>query len=256
LIIYKTTNIITGKIYVGKDCGRHRNYLGSGTYLLRAIKKYGRNNFKREVLEICSAATVCKREIFWIKKLDARNKKVGYNISIGGDGRGSGFKHSAATIKKIAKAHIGLWHTEAAKRKISMAKKGAGLGGHLSEETRRKLSAINTGKHHSKETRLLMSLQRTGRRASVETKLLMSNIRMGKKLSEETKRKISIAHLGMHPSKEAVAKMAASLIGRSVSEDVKRRISNSMKIRLSVLSTAERSARMLLAQKQRWKRAA
>ena len=51
-LIYKTTNLINDKIYIGQ----HRtndindNYLGSGTYLLNAIDNYGKENFKKEVL--------------------------------------------------------------------------------------------------------------------------------------------------------------------------------------------------------------
>ena len=48
MIVYKTTNLINGKIYVGKYEGNRENYLGSGYILKKAIKKYGRENFKRE----------------------------------------------------------------------------------------------------------------------------------------------------------------------------------------------------------------
>lgn len=52
--IYETTNLINGKKYIGKCIfGRQngwKNYLGSGLYLKRAIEKYGRENFKREII--------------------------------------------------------------------------------------------------------------------------------------------------------------------------------------------------------------
>lgn len=55
-IIYKTTNLINGKIYVGLHSTDNvdDNYLGSGWILKSAIKKYGRENFKREVLLVLS----------------------------------------------------------------------------------------------------------------------------------------------------------------------------------------------------------
>ena len=51
--IYKTTNLINGKIYVGKRQSStfDENYYGSGKYFKRALKKYGKSNFSREVLE-------------------------------------------------------------------------------------------------------------------------------------------------------------------------------------------------------------
>ena len=53
-IIYKTTNLINGKIYVGSDISNIPSYLGSGKILKCAIKKYGKDNFQKEILDICS----------------------------------------------------------------------------------------------------------------------------------------------------------------------------------------------------------
>jgi group I intron endonuclease len=86
-IIYKTTNLINGKIYVGQDKNCNPNYKGSGILLHRAISKYGWDNFVKEILEVChSKEELNDREKFWIKELDARDKTVGYNISAGGSG--------------------------------------------------------------------------------------------------------------------------------------------------------------------------
>ena len=88
--VYKTTNIINGKFYIGKRHYRKKDekwYLGSGIYLNRAIKKYGRENFKKEIIEWCSSSEeVNNKERFWIAKLDALNPKIAYNIAPGGDG--------------------------------------------------------------------------------------------------------------------------------------------------------------------------
>ncbi len=84
--IYKTTNLVNGKIYIGKALEPKQGYLGSGIKLAGAIKKYGRNNFKKEILEECSIDNIDAREIYWIDILNARDDIVGYNISIGGTG--------------------------------------------------------------------------------------------------------------------------------------------------------------------------
>jgi len=85
MIIYKTTNLVNQKFYVGKDTNNNPNYYGSGKRLKLAIKKYGIVNFKKETLEVCNTLELLnEREKFWIKELKAITE--GYNISLGGDG--------------------------------------------------------------------------------------------------------------------------------------------------------------------------
>lgn len=90
MYIYKTTNLLNGKIYVGKRIYRKKDdtwYLGSGVYLNRAIKKHGRENFVKEIIEWCSdKKELCNKEIYWIKYFNSTNLKIGYNLSLGGDG--------------------------------------------------------------------------------------------------------------------------------------------------------------------------
>jgi len=52
--IYITTNMINGKRYIGQKIfsGKWKSYLGSGVVLLKAIKKYGRQNFNRNIVDI------------------------------------------------------------------------------------------------------------------------------------------------------------------------------------------------------------
>jgi len=85
MIIYKTTNLVNGKIYIGQDSNNDTNYLGSGLLVNKAIKKYGKNNFIKEVLEHCSSKKeLNEKEKFWIYNLSATT--LGYNISSGGNG--------------------------------------------------------------------------------------------------------------------------------------------------------------------------
>lgn len=100
MIIYKTTCLINGKIYVGQDSKNNPDYLGSGIYLNRAIKKHGKENFKKEVVCECSSQEdLNKKEIYWIKEL---NSKVpfGYNITNGGKGS-LGVKPNNETKQKM-----------------------------------------------------------------------------------------------------------------------------------------------------------
>lgn len=100
MIIYKTTNLINGKFYVGKDASNNPNYYGSGLLLAKAIKKYGKENFKKEILEECQSLKYLNiREKYWIASLDATNKKIGYNITIGGIG-GDTYSNQSESRKK------------------------------------------------------------------------------------------------------------------------------------------------------------
>jgi len=116
MIIYKTTNLANGMIYVGKDKHNNPNYIGSGKILKRAIKKNGKGNFKKEILEHVTDENWHERERYWIKKLDSRNRDIGYNILEGGRGGASsgeqngmyGKTHSPETMK-IIKAKASAW---------------------------------------------------------------------------------------------------------------------------------------------------
>lgn len=94
MIIYKTTNLINGKIYIGQDSHNNPNYLGSGKLLNRAIKRYGIHNFKKEVLEYCSDQRMLnEREIYWIDYYTSYKHTIGYNITLGGTG-GNTWRHN------------------------------------------------------------------------------------------------------------------------------------------------------------------
>ena len=86
-IIYKTKNLVNGKIYIGQDSYNNDKYLGSGLLLKRAISKYGKNNFKKEIIEYCDTQEeLDEREKYWIKFYNSQDEKIGYNISPGGQG--------------------------------------------------------------------------------------------------------------------------------------------------------------------------
>jgi group I intron endonuclease len=87
MFIYKTTNNINGKIYIGKLVRESKTYLGSGKILKQALKKYGKDNFTREIIEYCDCKIVLsEREKFWINYYNSTDSNIGYNITKGGDG--------------------------------------------------------------------------------------------------------------------------------------------------------------------------
>jgi len=107
--IYKTTNKINGKIYIGQDKNDRKNYFGSGYIIKNAIKKYGKSNFTKDILEVCNnEKELNDREYFWIKFFDSKNPKIGYNIKDGGGYVGNKLDIHANRInilKKISENH-------------------------------------------------------------------------------------------------------------------------------------------------------
>ena len=87
-IIYKTINKINGKYYIGKHKTKNLDdgYLGSGTYFLRALEKYGKENFEREVLEFCNTYEEMNRSEKEYVNEDVINDKTSYNLKLGGEG--------------------------------------------------------------------------------------------------------------------------------------------------------------------------
>lgn len=86
MVIYKTINLITNKIYIGKQVKFKLEYLGSGKLIKLSIKKYGKENFKKEILQTCSSIEELNiQEQYWIKHFNSIVPN-GYNISLGGDG--------------------------------------------------------------------------------------------------------------------------------------------------------------------------
>lgn len=67
-----------------------KNYLGSGTVLQKAIKKYGKDNFISEPIDWATTPEeLDEKEIWWIGFLEAVDSQEYYNMSKGGDGLSS-----------------------------------------------------------------------------------------------------------------------------------------------------------------------
>jgi group I intron endonuclease len=103
MIIYKITNLINGKVYIGqttrsltkrwsehvKDANRFDHHFAN------AIRKYGKTSFIKEVLEeVASVDLLDEREVHWISFFNSSNKDIGYNCTEGGAYGIRGYKHT------------------------------------------------------------------------------------------------------------------------------------------------------------------
>lgn len=165
--IYKTTNLINNKIYIGQKKSDEfvESYLGSGTILNRAIKKYGKENFKVEIIEWCkNLEELCERERHHIaKEKSLYGYGIGYNITHGGE-FGDTFTHhpNKEEIRQaMSERYTGRKHTEEWKKQASKRFSGKGnpmygvpspmKGRKQTPEHTEKIRLANTGKKLSSE---------------------------------------------------------------------------------------------------------
>ena len=128
--IYLTTNLINGKVYVGKHKSSHydKNYIGSGTILNKAIKKYGKNNFSCEILyKANSLEELNLKEIEFISLYKQLYKNSCYNVATGGDGgdtiSNKTFEEKEKFIEKMTIINRERCSSEEFKNKISVSNK-------------------------------------------------------------------------------------------------------------------------------------
>lgn len=103
-IVYKTTNTVNSKIYVGVHSSKydHDRYLGSGVRLNHAIQKHGKDNFIRETLFVFDNI-----EDAYTKESEIVNKEFiarddTYNIALGGNGGTRKFINRKTTSERIS----------------------------------------------------------------------------------------------------------------------------------------------------------
>lgn len=172
--IYLTTNLINGKKYIGKHYGElNDDYLGSGNLIKLAINKYGKENFKKEILFISSDEQENnQKEKEFIKVFNAVKDKNFYNIHEGGEGGNTTAGWSEEQKKLYSE-------------KMSIKYSGINnprYGVHLTEETKNKIrNNRNTDYMKTLEYREKMSLAVSGEK----------NGMYGKKHSEYSKQLMS-----------------------------------------------------------------
>jgi hypothetical protein len=124
-IVYRTTNLVNSRYYIG--CHQTENssvfdgYLGTGKLILRAIKKNGRENFKREVLALCETQELAY-ELEELAVSYCLDDSLCYNLAKGGKGGASVMRKKSVEERiKRSVAAKNMWRT---KREKLLAARG------------------------------------------------------------------------------------------------------------------------------------
>lgn len=173
MIIYKITNKQNGKIYVGQTINdlefRFNQHCRKGCYLYEAIKKYGVENFDKEIIDTATTREeLDKKETYWIKKLNSIYPN-GYNLTYGG-------------------VHYEISEETREKHKQYCGEKHPAFGTHLTEEHKHKLREAFSGEKNPFY----------GKKHSKEVIDYLRKINLGKKSSEEKKKKLSEMFSGVN----------------------------------------------------------
>ena len=134
MIIYKITNRINGKVYIGQTIkslkvrwSQHCTPNSNCRFLHNAIIKHGAINFTIEQIDVaCSREELDQKEVYWIKYYDSMNQEKGYNLTSGGE-------HpivSEQSIQRRVKSREGRF----------TGKNATMYGKHHSENTRKRMS--------------------------------------------------------------------------------------------------------------------
>lgn len=170
MIVYKYTNKINGKVYIGITSKslhtRHREHMKSlkdGTYFHNAIKKHGIDAFDLQIIDKAETRDeLCQLEKHYIelyKSFAYRDDSKGYNCTIGGDGMTGQFgelnsQYGISPKERMNEEQYASWldkiknPSDETRRKISEAWKGNKyfLGKKHTEETKQYFSKIRKGK--------------------------------------------------------------------------------------------------------------
>jgi hypothetical protein len=204
--IYETTNLINGKTYIGQHITENLDdgYMGSDLNVLRAFKKYGKENFRKEILLFAVNEVALNFIEKCLVTVDFINDNQNYNLKEGGGAKG---RCSEELKHKLSQTVTGRKMPEGFGERVRERM----LGKKMSAENREKLILRNTGKKWSEESRNKLSKTRKemgftdkmkqalelAKQANIDKpktqdhKDALSKSLKGKKRTEETKQKIS-----------------------------------------------------------------
>lgn len=165
-LIYKATNKINGKSYIGQTCYKlswrvsdhfSKSRRKSDCVFHKAIRKYGKDNFSWDIIhDNIPENKLNDLENHYIKEHNSYCKNNGYNMTFGGEGtRGFYFKHKERTKVKIRNALTGQKLSENRKRRISNSHKGKVI----SKETREKISNSMIGNSRNSKLFLIYNFE-------------------------------------------------------------------------------------------------
>ena len=173
--LYEVTNLVNRKTYIGQHItdNLEDGYLGSGQALKRAIKKYGKKNFKKEILLFARNQQALNILEMMAVTPEHCERRDNYNLREGGGSKGRLCSET--------------------KKRISAAKSGP--------------KNHNYGKKFSVETRTKMSRAKRGRVVTLEARMKQSQKMRGRKLTEEHRAKMSRSSKRLKPTPQLLEKM-------------------------------------------------
>lgn len=208
--IYKIVNLVNSKIYVGSSINlKSRKYAHFNTllknrhdnnYLQNAYNKYGKENFKWEVIEYIDKLEDKKelkkilldKEQYWINSLKVCNKNIGYNLA------------------PVAGNCLGIVPSEETRRKMSESQKRRHLENPHLEETKNKIGKAHKGKKVSQETKDKLSKAHKGNKYS-----------LGRIPTEENRKNMSVAQKGKKRSQESIQRRKDTMSKKTREEMLK-----------------------------------
>lgn len=227
--IYKTTNLLNEKIYIGMHYSENIEndpYMGSGTYIKKAIKKYGSENFSREILfEYDNSIDASNKERELVNEEFLKGHV--YNVSLGGFGSGLvgksnpffGKKHTDETRAKLSKAHMGKTLSETNKENISKSLRNSEKFKQSMQDPNRSIKIMETKNQrypelYNKPPKVKLTTEERGCivRNWIENNPEAHKARMNK----------------INKNPEKIRKMAEKQTGRPKTEECKKNISNAL----------------------------